>query len=201
MNDGRDSIEGNRDDPGWRRSLVGLFILMPGISLVLAQRRAGRADGLVLIRTLYLSFVSSLVAIAGVVLVILGVTSRSEASEGAAAATILVVFVGVVSVLGSRLLGNRPLDYQSEQALAESYRKSFFLRIALAELVALVAFAASFVVGAGWLYLLGGAFSAVGFAWLAPTVGHLARRQENLRLGGCAHSLRDAIRRLPFRSP
>ncbi len=74
MNDGRSGIEGNRDDPGWRRSLVGLFILMPGISLVLAQRRAGRVDGLVLLRTLYLSFVSSLVAIAGVVLVILGVT-------------------------------------------------------------------------------------------------------------------------------
>ncbi len=199
MNDDRAGIEGNGDDPGWRRSLVGLFILMPGISLVLAQRRAGRVDGLVLIRTLYLSFVSSLVAIAGVVLVILGVTS--ETSEGAGAATVLVVLVGVVSVLGSRLLGDRPLDCQSEQALAESYRKSFFLRIALAELVALVAFTASFVVEAGWLYLLGGAFSAVGFAWLAPTVGHLAHQQEDLRLGGCAHSLRDAIRRLPFRSP
>ncbi len=199
MNDGRAGIEGNGDDPGWRRSLVGLFILMPGISLVLAQRRAGRVDGLVLIRTLYLSFVSSLVAIAGVVLVIPGVTSQT--SEGAGAATVLVVLVGLVSVIGSRLLGNRPLDCQSEQALAESYRKSFFLRIALAELVALVALAASFVVEAGWLYLLGGAFSAVGFAWLAPTVGHLARRQEDLRLGGCAHSLRDAIRRLPFRPP
>ncbi len=62
MNDGRAGTEGNGDDPGWRRSLVGLFILLPGISLVLAQRRAGRVDGLVLIRTLYLSFVSSLVA-------------------------------------------------------------------------------------------------------------------------------------------
>jgi hypothetical protein len=197
MNDDRAGIEGNRDDPGWRGSLVGLFILIPGISLVLAQRRAGQVDGLVLIRTLYLSFVASLAAIGGVVLVILGVTSRSE---GAATAAVLVVLVGLVSVLGSRLLGDRPLDCQSEQALAESYRKSFFLRIALAELVALVAFAASFVVDAGWLYLLGGAFSAVGFAWLAPTAGHLARRQEDLRLGGCAHSLRDAIRRLPFRS-
>lgn len=51
-----------------------------------------------------------------------------------------------------------------EQALAESYRKSFFLSVALAEFVALVAFVASFVADAGGLFLLRAAFSAIGFA-------------------------------------
>lgn len=83
--------------------------------------------------------------------------------------------------------------------MAESYRKSFFLGVALAELVALVAFVASFVVSAGWLYLLGAAFSAVGFAWLAPTTRNLAHRQEDLSRAGCEFSLRGAIGRLPFR--
>lgn len=83
--------------------------------------------------------------------------------------------------------------------MAESYRKSFFSGVALGELVALVGFVASFVVGAGWHYLLGAAFSAIAFAWLAPTIGHLARRQEDLSRAGCEFSIRAAIGRLPFR--
>ncbi len=193
--------EGVEEDPGWRSSLSGLVLFLPGISLVLAQRRAGRTDGLVLIRTVYLSFVSALIAIAVVIAAILGIRPGGETSEGEGAASALVMLVGVLCILGSRVIGNRPLDCRSEQALAESFRKSFFLSIALAELVALVAFAAAFVVDAGWLYLLGGAFSAVGFAWLAPTVAHLARRQDDLRRTGCTLSLRHSIGRLPFRSP
>lgn len=96
-------------------------------------------------------------------------------------------------------ISNRPLDCSSKQALAESYRKSFFLSVALAELVALVAFMASFVADAGWHFLLGAAFLAIGFAWLALTTGRLARRQEDLGRTGCELSLRAAAGRLPFR--
>lgn len=190
---------GGADDPGWRRSLVGLVLVMPGISLVLAQRRAGQADGVILLRTVYLSFVSALLAVAVVIVAFLGISPGNETSEGVEAAAGLVVLVGIVCILGARVIGNRPLDCRSEQALAESFRKSFFLTVALAELTALVAFVAAFLVDTGWLYLLGGAFSAVGFARSAPTAGHLARRQDDLGRRGCTLSLRDAIRRLPFR--
>ena len=94
-------------------------------------------DGLVLIRTVYLSFVSALIAIAVVIAAILGIRPGGETSEGEGAASALVMLVGVLCILGSRVIGNRPLDCRSEQALAESFRKSFFLSIALAELVAL----------------------------------------------------------------
>ena len=190
---------GYGEDPGWRHSLVGLILLMPGISLVLAQRRAGQVDGLVLLRTVYLSFVSALVAIALVIAVILGIPADPETSQGVGVATIIVVVVGLISLVGARQFSNRALECNSEEDLAESYRKSFFLGVALAELVALVAFVASFVVDVGWLYLLGAAFSAIGFVWLAPTVGHLARRQDDLSRAGCQFSLRAAIGRLPFR--
>ncbi len=191
--------DGYGEDPGWRRSLVGLIMLVPGISLLVAQHRAGQVDGLVLLRTVYLSFVSALVAIALVVAVIPGIPADPETSQGLGVATIIVVVVGLVSLLGVRQFSNRALECNSEEDLAESYRKSFFLGVALADLAALVAFVASFVVGAGWLYLLGAAFSAIGFVQLAPTIGHLARRQEDLSRAGCKFSLRAAVGRLPFR--
>ncbi len=191
--------EGYGEDPGWRRSLVGLILFMPTISLVLAQRRAGQVDGLVLLRTVYLSFLSTLVAITLVIAVILGIPADPDRSQGAGVASLVVVVVGLACLLGARQISNRALECTSEQALAESCRKSFFLGVALVELVALVAFVASFVVDAGWLFLLGAAFSALGFAWLAPTASHLTRRQEDLSRAGCGLSLRAAVGRVPFR--
>jgi hypothetical protein len=198
--DGTESGDGQAGDPGWRASLVGLLLFMPGISIVSANRRSGRADGLVLLRTVFLSFVSALFFVGVVVVLVLDITSGSP-TAGVFPAAALVVGVGVVGLVASYLLGQRSLDCGSDQALAESYRKSFFLRIALAELAALVAFVASFLVGAGWLYLLGAVFSAAGFAGLAPTAGRLAQRQEDLERAGCPLRLADAVRRLPFRSP
>jgi hypothetical protein len=204
VNAGRNGFESGHDqadDPGWRPSLAGLLLFMPGLSIVLAQRRSGRADGLILLRTVFLSFVSALFFVGVVVVVLLGITSGSLTDGGAVPAAALVAAVGMAGLFVSHLIGQRPLDCGGVQALAESYRKSFFLRIALAELAALVAFVASFLVGAGWLYLLGAVFSAAGFAGLAPTAGRLAQRQEDLERAGCPLRLADAVRRLPFRSP
>jgi hypothetical protein len=190
---------GGEKDSGWRRSLVGVLLFMPGVSMLFAQRRAGRVHGLVLLRTVFLSFVSALILV-GLVVFILDATSGSVAAGAQELAVAVIVLVGVTGIVVSNLIERRPLDCESDQALAESYRKSFFLRIALAELAALVAFVAYFVAGGVWLYFLGGAFSAVGFARLAPTAGHLARYQEDLARAGCPRSLSGALRRLPFKS-
>jgi divalent metal cation (Fe/Co/Zn/Cd) transporter len=192
---------GGEKDPGWRRSLVGVLLFMPGVSMLFAQRRADRVHGLVLLRTVFLSFASALVFV-GIVVSILDATSsesvRADADQELAVA--VVVLVGVAGIAVSKVIERRPLDCESDQALAESYRKSFFLRIALAELAALVAFVAYFLAGRPWLYLLGAAFTAVGFARLAPTAGHLARYQDDLARSGCPRSLSGALRRLPFKS-
>jgi uncharacterized membrane protein len=201
MSDTRLEGQGDEGDPGWRRSLVGVVLFMPGVSMFWAQRRAGRVHGLVLLRTVLLSFVSALVLIGVVVFILDATSSASARADGnQELAVAVVVLVGAAGLAIANVISRRPLDCESDQALAESYRKSFFLRIALAELAALVAFVAYFLVGGPWLYLVGAAFSAIGFARLAPTAAHLARRQDDLGRAGCLRSLSGALRRLPLQS-
>ena len=105
----------------------------------------------------------------------------------------VVVAVGLATLAAPRLL-TRPLRCENESAPAESYRQRFFLRIAFAEAAALVGFIGFILSGAGWLYSVGALFSAIGFARLAPTSGHLRQDQEDLRRRGCNVSLISALR-------
>ncbi len=93
-----------------RHSLVGLIPVRRGISLVLAQRRDSQVDGLVLIRTVFLSFVSALVTTALVVTVVLGHPGDPETAEGLGLASIVVVVVGLVSLFDFRRIGGRSLE-------------------------------------------------------------------------------------------
>ncbi len=64
----------------------------------------------------------------------------------------------------------RPLDCTDSGALAGSYfSRRFFIRLALSEVPALVGFVGFLLTTEPWLYPLGAAFSAVGFARTAPT--------------------------------
>ena len=81
--------------------------------------------------------------------------------------------------------------------LAKTYTQRFFLRLAAAEAAALAGFVAFVLTGSGWMYLLGGLFTAIGFPLPAPTTRHLQEDEERLRDSGCARSLVDALRRNP----
>jgi hypothetical protein len=150
--------------------------------------RAPIGSPLQVLRLLLVSFSTALALI--------GVAAAFFASGGDAddpvvepsAAVAGIVALGVVSLLGVRLV-EPALDCTTDDSLTASYRTRFFLRIASAEAVALVGFVAVVVTGAAWLYLVGIAFTALGFLRLAPSPRNLERDQDTLNERGCGRSL------------
>jgi hypothetical protein len=178
------------DDPGWGASWSMLLMLVPGGARYYLRSRKGAAgDGLRSLRAIFLGFAGSLV-IYGVVLVIIG---GGQAAGNAGPWAVALGAYGIVSLALTRAF-ERPLDCASEAALAQTYRTRFFMRVAFAQSAALFGFVAVFVVGPVWLYLLGAAFTAVGYARVAPTRANLAADQQRLAEQGCAGSLVAALR-------
>ncbi|MEX1105537.1 MAG: hypothetical protein WEB78_05010 [Ilumatobacteraceae bacterium] len=179
------------DDPGWRRAWLMLpGMLIPGVAIIRAQRTAG-TDGLVVLRSLFLSFATAIVLIGGVV-VLLGDVAGSS-SNAALGIGIVIVVAGIS--LAAQAISRRPLDGSSDGALGNSYRTRFFLRIALSEAIALVGFVVGIAMGPWWAYFLGAALSLVSLSRFAPTRANLAAEQESLSLAGCKRSLVDVLRR------
>lgn len=94
----------------------------------------------------------------------------------------------MTGLVGS-LVASPPLNCSSPETLLGSYRIRFFLRLAFAEAAALVGFVAVILTGEWWLYLLGAAFTLIGFVRLAPTEKRLLQDQETLNSQGCGLSL------------
>jgi hypothetical protein len=185
-------------DPGWPSAASNaLRVLIPGWASRYGKQRPPGADGLIILRGLYVSFLFAL-AFIGVAVAVLEGTGGDLGSASESVMALVVVAVGLVSLVVAGL-ATGPLNCESEQALANAYRQRFFLRIALSEVAALVGFVGFIVSGAGWLYPLGAVFTVIGFVRLAPTARHLAQDQDDLRRRGCAHSLVPALRRWPER--
>jgi hypothetical protein len=176
------------EDPGWQLSWkTALYMVVPQ----LAMREARRApDALVSLRRVFVAFCSALVLI-GVVVVILG--DLREGKNLVALAVVVTVAAGCLSLVAQRLL-SKPLDCASPEQLAATYRSRFFLRVAFSDASALIAFAMNIATGAWWVYYIGAAFAAIGFAMLAPTRDHLRREADALAMAGCPHSLIAALR-------
>lgn len=183
-------------DPGWGSALSAAFLgLLPGLGIHHFKKQWAAGHGLIALRRMYVSFVVA-IGLVGVVVAILETTADDIGSTGVLPVAVLVVAaVGLATLAAPRLLA-RPLRCENESALADGYRQRFFLQIAFAEAAALVAFIGFIVSGAGWLYPVGALFSAIGFAKLAPTSGHLRQDQEDLRRRGCNVSLMSALRQL-----
>jgi F0F1-type ATP synthase membrane subunit c/vacuolar-type H+-ATPase subunit K len=180
-------------DPGW--GSPGR-ILLGAVLPALAIRRAG-GDGLVMLRSVFLSFAFALVAV-GVVAVLITSGEGGDGDLSGTTAALGVGAIGLAAVTASQVVARR-LDCTSEQALGESYRTRFFLRMALSESAALLGFVAVVVTDEPLPYGVGLAFAAVGFALAAPTNGRLQADQEVLHTNGCAHDLVSAIRSTPPR--
>jgi hypothetical protein len=178
------------DDPGWQFTWASLLALVaPGVGIRRAMR-ADRTDALGAMRSLFLTFCAGIVLI-GVVVVILG--DLTDGHERPGVSIPIVVVVGVLLLVAQRLLPTK-LDCTSDLTLVGTYRTRFFLRIALSESAALVAFALDIALGPWWVYFVGLAFALAGFAMMAPTRAHLASDQDSLSLGGCQRSLVAALR-------
>lgn len=179
------------DDPGWRKAVAMLpGMMIPGVAIVRAQRTAG-TDGLVVLRSLYLSFVTAIVLI-GVVVLLIG--DLSDGTSRPALGLGLVVVAAAVSV-GAQAVVPGGLDGSTDQSLGDSYRTRFFLRIALSEAIALVGFVVGLAVGPWWAYFVGGMLALVSLARIAPSRRNLAADQDALSLRGSTRSLVEVLRR------
>jgi len=180
------------DDPGWRAATsAALLGSIPIIGLRL-RKQSVQSDGLVRLRSIYLSFVVAIVTI-GVVVVVLTATGSGAGKASVQPVGVAVALIGIASA--SRKLVRRPLPAETESGLAAGYRKRFFGELALAESAALAGFVGFMLTDAGLLYPLGAVFTAVGFGLLVPTSRHLARDQDEVRQAGSGLSLVAALRR------
>lgn len=179
-------------DPGWRLSAGSILkFLIPGY-LKMAARRSPQ-DGLAMLRDVWTAFFGAVVMFGVVLLFIPQVPTGT-----AAAPTVILAVLALALLAGASVVGRRPLECATPEALANSYRTRFFLRTALSEMIALAAFAAAFVAGRNWLYYVFAPLTLAGFLANAPTGSHLAAEQEALQWNGCAHSLVAALRRVPM---
>ena len=68
-----------------------------------------------------------------------------------------------------------------------------FIGVGIAEIPALVALALTLATDALWVYLIGMAFSLLGFFRIAPSKQNLARYQEAIRSGRSPLDLTEAL--------
>src|SRR5438105_1125094 len=125
------------DDPGWRVQEM-LPLAVPFFGALRAKRRFAERDTLFALRGLFVSFVGALVLF-GVVIASISGLPHHGAFPG-----LLIVIGWAVVAGGLSLLTNRPLECSSPRSLADAYRARFFVRIAFAESIALVAFVLTF---------------------------------------------------------
>lgn len=185
------------DDPGWSLSWRSfLWLLVPGVGIKRASASPGaQADGLALLRQVFLSFCVAIVLF-GVVLAFIHSDSEPLSDPSTEGAAGLLAMAAVGMLIEPRL--EKPLNCDDDPSLAASYRTRFFLRIAFSEAAALFGFVGFFLTYAWWPYPVGAAMTAIGFIRAAPSRRNLTRDQDDLIQRQCGRSLVGALR---FTSP
>jgi hypothetical protein len=186
----------SEDQAGWgkvlRKVLTQLHTPWKALSW---SRSVTSGEGSPLL-TVRLAFVSFLTALAGYGLVLSFVTKTGVRRSPA-----LFVSMSVVAgIAGLALVGwarSRPLASSSPDVLVKSFTTTLFIGIGFAELPALLGFVGALASRRFWVYLVGLAFSLVGFALTAPTDGAIRRRDEQLMASGSPYLLSDALRQPP----
>lgn len=177
------------EDPGWPRGLSMLVFLLPGGTQWYLRRKGG--DALITLRQVMLTFSAALLAF--------GVVLPTLSLHGGAVIPWLPVLAGIAVVCSiAERICERPLVCDSDEALANSYRTRFFLRVAFSESIALFAFVFVFIGAALWIYYAAALVALFQF-WsrAAPTRTALGRDQAQLNATGCTRSLSAALRTAP----
>jgi hypothetical protein len=150
------------DDPGWTSALIAL---VPFIGPSISKRRA--QDGLTRLRSVIVGLIAPLVLF----VVSLSYIVQGDSAPGSAFLIVGGLGIGVQALLS--LVARRELSTSSSKSLADSWRARMFIGVGFVELPALAAFAASLVVDSLWVYLLGMAFSLLGFWRIVPSKRNL----------------------------
>jgi hypothetical protein len=99
-------------------------------------------------------------------------------------APLAAVSVGLLSTIAVSIVNRRPLATTSLAGLEASWRTRFFVGLGFAEVPALVGLAPTLPTDARRIYLIGMAFSLIGFWRVAPSRMNLARDQAAIRSAG-----------------
>jgi hypothetical protein len=186
-----------QEDPGWRPSLRGFpWYLIPFFDFFDEVRRArGRRrerNGLIDLRSKFLGVLFPLFLFLWAMRFIAPWDGGDERWVPWAVAA-----MGVYTLAAIAWFRRRPLVTGSPEALAGSYRASFFIELGLADSAALFGLAGVFIGDSLWIYLLGLAFGLPGMWMTAPTRLDIERRQREITAAGSSLSLLDALTTVP----
>ena len=92
---------------------------------------------------------------------------------------------------------SRPLDTTGPRELVASYRANTFIGVGISEIPALAALVGTFLMGEGWIYLVGLLISMIDMVLIGPYKREIARRQEQINAQGSSLSLGSALMQGP----
>jgi len=170
-------------DPGWGPAARNAW---KGMVPASATRRL---DGLSSLRLFYVATLLALLLI-GLVLWFMG-PGEERLDRGTA-----LVILATVAAVGTSIVGmirSRPLRGSGPGAVAGAYRARTFVRIAVAEWIALLGFVLFFFTGTSMTYLVAVTLAVPAYAMAAPTAGDIARHQEGLNEHGIGIDLLGAL--------
>ena len=107
-----------------------------------------------------------------------------------------IVVIGIACLIAARLL-ERPLDGTDGPSLLASFRRRFFLWVAVGEVPLFIGMAAVAATHRFWIYLVGAVFAVVGYVRIAPTTRRLAHDQAQLDRSGASVSLLNVLAAMP----
>jgi hypothetical protein len=149
------------------------------------------------LRMLFFAFSLAVVLISFVVVPVLAAGMDSDPEDGLDPTVLAAgVFVlGVVMYVVARLV-SRPDRFRACRSSTEvlgMFRVQFILQLALAETSMLVGLVAFFLTGSVVPYVVGAAWTALGFLRIAPTQRRLQHLQDEIALQGCQYQLLDVL--------
>jgi hypothetical protein len=109
---------------------------------------------------------------------------------------LVLVGAGLYSLGAIWWLGSRPLNGSTAQGLRSSYEAQFVLRLGLASVPALLGLGGAFITNRFLMFLVGGSFTVVGLAVIAPSRRNIERAQEKLVVQGSRLSLGNVLTEL-----
>ncbi|MDW3220494.1 MAG: hypothetical protein R8F63_17940 [Acidimicrobiales bacterium] len=175
-------------DPGWRPAIVGGILgLVPLVGSGLVRRSK---NSLLLLRQLWVTFTTALVLV-GVVVFVLRSALDGGGIDGRIVAAVVIVVGVATQVVAPRFLPTVAGNTDAEVRRAAA--RGVFLRIALAESVALMAFVGVIVSGNAGIYVLGFVIGITGMMDAAPTAAWLDRAQQQLRESGSSVDVLSAM--------
>lgn len=181
------------DDPGWSGVWPSaLWGLIPMIGL----HHVRRTRGIEPLRATFVAYMAGVVLFA-IPLAFVALHHASGATTTACVGAVLVA--GVVCIAAITMFQRRPLDASSPATLADTFRSNFFLKLALAEFIALVGFTLTFVSGRFVVYPVAVALSLVAFAVAAPTRADITRRQHEIGVSGSPLDLLQVLQTEPWK--